>query len=190
MTVRTSLTDPIRVHFLPPEYLPVPGKLGVTIAPGKQAPSYFGSPWQRDLELDLQRLVEVYQTDCLVSLLEEHEFQRFHIASLRERARELGMEVLHLPIPDGSPPPDMATFQTITTRIITHLKAGQTVVIHCRGGLGRAGTVAAAVLIRLGESADAAMRQVRQVRPGAIETTSQEAFLHTLACQNQDQNQV
>jgi protein-tyrosine phosphatase len=130
--------------------------------------------------MDLQRLRDVFQTDCLVSLLEETEYIRFHIANLRQRAQELGMEVLHLPIPDGSPPPDREACQRAIARIISHLQSEKTVVVHCRGGLGRAGTITAAVLIALGQPAETAMRQVRTVRPGAIETPSQEQFLKGL----------
>ncbi len=42
------------------------------------------------------------------------------------------------------------------------------------GGLGRAGTVAARLLVELGAHPGDAMRRVRDVRPGAIETEEQE----------------
>ena len=61
------------------------------------------------------------------------------------------------------------------------LAEGLSVFIHCRGGLGRAGTVAARLLIELGEAdAAIAIARVREVRPGAIETTAQENHLHEL----------
>jgi hypothetical protein len=59
------------------------------------------------------------------------------------------------------------------------IRNGARVVVHCKGGLGRAGTVASLLLLGSGTapSADDAMRQVRAVRRGAIETSAQEAFL-------------
>ena len=54
-------------------------------------------------------------------------------------------------------------------------------VIQCRGGLGRAGTIAARLLVELGMRPDAAVRRVRDARgPGAVETPAQEA--HVLGC--------
>jgi protein-tyrosine phosphatase len=47
------------------------------------------------------------------------------------------------------------------------------VLVHCRGGVGRAGTVAARILVELGTPATEAVRQVRAARAGAIETRSQ-----------------
>jgi len=51
------------------------------------------------------------------------------------------------------------------------------VLIHCRGGLGRTGTLAARLLMEEGQDAQSAMRMVRDVRPHAIETATQEKYL-------------
>ena len=58
-------------------------------------------------------------------------------------------------------------------------------MVHCRGGLGRTGTVAACVLVALGDhSADKAIDAIRQARKGTIQTDEQEEFVrrfeHTL----------
>ncbi|HMP63897.1 MAG TPA: ADP-ribosylglycohydrolase family protein, partial [Phenylobacterium sp.] len=45
---------------------------------------------------------------------------------------------------------------------------------HCKGGLGRAGTVAARLLTELGHPAEDAIVRVRTERPGALETRAQE----------------
>jgi ADP-ribosyl-[dinitrogen reductase] hydrolase len=50
-------------------------------------------------------------------------------------------------------------------------------VVHCKGGLGRAGTIAAKLFIELGHSPDDAVRRVRAARPGAIETPSQRDYV-------------
>ena len=51
-------------------------------------------------------------------------------------------------------------------------------MVHCKG-LGRAGTVAAMLLLQSGEAkrASDAIHMVRHARPGAIETIAQEEFL-------------
>ena len=47
-------------------------------------------------------------------------------------------------------------------------------VFHCRGELGRSGMIAARLLVELGWAPDKAIAAIRHVRPGAIETRSQE----------------
>jgi len=55
--------------------------------------------------------------------------------------------------------------------------AGERVLVHCRGGVGRAGTVAALMLVECGESPAIAIQRVRAARPGAIETAGQERWV-------------
>jgi len=54
------------------------------------------------------------------------------------------------------------------------LLGGQSLVVHCRGGLGRTGVIAARLLIELGEVPSRALQRVRLGRPGAVETREQE----------------
>jgi hypothetical protein len=91
MNVRTSVSDRLLVSFI--ERLPLPGRLGLTMAPGKKGSSYYGSPWDRDLNADMERLVSAYRTDLLVSLLEPREYALLKVPDLLERARERGMRV-------------------------------------------------------------------------------------------------
>ena len=61
--------------------------------------------------------------------------------------------------------------------VADRLREGKNVVVHCRGGLGRTGTVAACVLVALGNhSADEAIGAVR-ARRGTVQTRDQEDFV-------------
>ena len=50
-------------------------------------------------------------------------------------------------------------------------------LVHCKGGLGRAGTIATRLLIELGVAPREAINAVRQARPGTIETIEQERYV-------------
>jgi len=173
---RTSVSDPIEVAWLPTKTGARSGRLGLTFAPGKQASSTLGRPWARTLATDLTRLRDVHGVDVLVSLVEDDELARLQISELVSQAEAAGIAVMRHPVPDGGVPTSAAAAVTLQTAL-TLARSGRRVVFHCRGGLGRAGTFAALALRLQGRSAEAAMREVRAVRPGAIENRTQERFI-------------
>jgi len=178
--LRTSESDPIDVDFLPSSVLDLPGKLGITLAPGKCNMGMSGQ-WARNMEQDLQRLRTVFETDVLVSLIEKPEFEELQIANLLERAEELGMRSRWFPIPDFHAPTSMSGLSHLVSEILTDLGQGDTVVLHCKAGLGRSGLVASCCLIACGYDSKRAIAQVRRARPGTIENQTQEAFIEAFA---------
>jgi protein-tyrosine phosphatase len=176
--VRTSKSSPICVNFLAPEDTGVAGAIGLTIAPGKH-----DGFTARDLDADLERLRDEYKCDVLVSLMEPEEYEWLGIAGLFERAAGLGIEVVRFPIEDASAPRprEMPDFVQLIAGIVAAARAGRTVVIHCRGGLGRTGTVAAACLVALGHAPWDSIERVRLARPGAVETVVQERWVEAFA---------
>lgn len=88
---RTSERHPIRVDFVGQETLGLPGRLGMTICPGVKDPGR----WDRDLGRDLDMLEQHHHADTVVTLLEHKEFERYGVPDLLERAREVGLEVVH-----------------------------------------------------------------------------------------------
>lgn len=177
--IRTSATHPLQVDFVDTSQLNLPGRLGLTFAPGKKQRGALTGHWDRDLDADLARLRDEYQTDMLVSLMEEHEYQQLQISGLRERAKDYGIEVLWFPITDTSCPESEEEFGEAVGRMVGALRAGKTVVIHCKGGLGRTGLTAAACLLSAGAdlTADEAIKAVRRARAGAVENLRQEEFV-------------
>jgi ADP-ribosyl-[dinitrogen reductase] hydrolase len=85
----------------------------------------------------------------------------------------------HLPIVDVSTPDERfeQEWDAAGEELRSILRSGSDVLVHCRGGLGRAGTVAARLLVELGMEPATAIANVRAVRPGAIETSDQEKFV-------------
>ena len=184
MRTSTSLTDPIRVDFIAREELPGQGRLGLTLAPGKRGYSSVRPVYHdRDLSADLSRLRDTYHCDTLVSLMEPFEYQDAAIPHLFNEAESQGIEVLALPVRDVSVPrPDQAdTFAELVVQINQRLSAGATVIVHCLGGVGRSGLVAAAVLVSQGHAPDQAIAAVRAARPRAVETCEQEQYVFDFA---------
>ncbi len=89
--------------------------------------------------------------------------------------RRRHMEWEHWPIADYGVPDAafVAAWPARSARLRSLLACGGRVLVHCKGGLGRAGTVAARLLVEAGAVPDAAIATVRAARPGAIETAAQ-----------------
>ena len=150
----------------------------MTLCPGKHASSAFGTAWARDLAFDLDAVVD-WGATSLVSLVERHELSAFGVSNLGEAAEEAGLEWHHLPIKDVHIPDERFERRwTYSGQVLRRrLQSGERIVLHCRGGLGRTGTIAARLAIELGETPETALRRVRAARKGAVETHEQEAYV-------------
>ena len=175
--MRTSHTDPLRIAEVTIGCRG--GVIGITFCPGKRGDSLHGSGWQRDLAVDLDA-IRIWGAKAVVTLVEDHELDLLKVGQIGAQVRERGMQWNHLPIVDVQPPG--LSFERQWLRVGPALgkllEEGGRVLAHCRGGLGRAGTVAALLLVATGETPQAAIGRVRAARPGAIETRAQEAYVH------------
>jgi atypical dual specificity phosphatase len=73
-------------------------------------------------------------------------------------------------------PPSQEGLEESTRYIASQTKGGQTVLVHCLGGIGRTGSVLAAYLIEHdGKTADQAIAHLRSIRPGSVEGPQEQA---------------
>lgn len=116
--------------------------------------------------------------DILVSLIEDAEYELYGLPVL-EGNIPAGMKWLKLPIADMGAPDAAweAAWNEVGPELRAILRYGGKICLHCIGGRGRSGTVAALLLIELGMAPKDAIEAVRSVRPGAIETRAQELYL-------------
>ncbi|MEF8794628.1 ADP-ribosylglycohydrolase family protein [Thiohalorhabdus sp.] len=161
--------------------LPGMGAIGLTFCPGKTDPYGLAGPHDRDLGADLRAMAH-WEADHLVTLIEAREFDHLGVGELGEAAEMAGMDWSWLPIPDGGVPDDDFERRWLYDglRLRRIIRRGGRVVVHCRGGLGRAGLVAGRLLVELGWDPEAALKSVRRARPGAVETAGQERYLRAL----------
>lgn len=159
----------------------------MTICPGKTGDSNYGAPWARDLDLDL-RAIRAWGAQVLVSLTEAEEEAGLGVGDLGAACARAGLVRYHLPITDVSV--SDARFEALWAwagrDLRRRLRAGEDVVLHCRGGLGRSGMIAARLLVETGTGPDKAISAVRTARPGAIETPAQEAHVRAVRGEDPD----
>jgi ADP-ribosyl-[dinitrogen reductase] hydrolase len=173
MPIKTSRTSPLQiaeVHLGKEE-----GRLGLTLCPGKKDPAYH---WDRDLRTDV-KAIRAWGASTVVTLIEPHEFQLLAIETLEQEVRSHGMDWWHLPIRDVDVPDALfeEAWEAAGTELHGRLDAGDRILIHCRGGLGRTGLVAGRILVERGCDPRTAIHRVRAVRPHAIETAAQERYV-------------
>ena len=103
--------------------------------------------------------------DVLVSLT-EHPLPRHWL-------NDAGLLAVSIPVPDMSPPSERQLDHILAT-VKRANESNMGVAIHCAAGLGRTGTVLAAYFVSRGLGARDALRKVRELRPGSVETLDQE----------------
>jgi ADP-ribosyl-[dinitrogen reductase] hydrolase len=176
MMVRTSDTHPLQIAPISGPRLN--GLLGVTLCPGKRDAHAMSGTWHRDVRTDVA-MIRQWGAAIVITLIESHEFALLQVEELGSVVMQSGMRWLHMPIRDVSVPDERFHTAWAMHRklVMKTLEDGANVLVHCKGGLGRAGTVAAQILIESGVPARDAIATVRAKRPGAIETLAQERYL-------------
>lgn len=88
-----------------------------------------------------------------------------------------GFRYLHVPVEDFSAPA-IEQVDAFVRFVDTMLNVeDRAVAVHCGAGCGRTGTMLACYLVKTGWRAPAAVAEVRDLRPGSIETPGQEALV-------------
>ncbi|MCB1056240.1 MAG: dual specificity protein phosphatase family protein [Acidobacteria bacterium] len=113
--------------------------------------------------------------------LRQSGFQQIVCLTERPPAEPLGgLEGVHFPIPDMGVVQPRRMLE-ICQAILESIHQGKKVLVHCRAGLGRTGTVGACTLVSLGVPADGAILRIRSQSTYAIQTESQERLIHHYA---------
>jgi atypical dual specificity phosphatase len=97
-----------------------------------------------------------------------------------ERLAAAGIEGVHQPIPDMDAPAPEAAYAVIAETEAC-IARGLPTVYHCKGGLGRTGTLLAGHLIVRGMAPLHALEELRAIHPRYVQSIAQERFLDELA---------
>jgi protein-tyrosine phosphatase len=110
----------------------------------------------------------------VVSLLEPAEAEVLGLAQEAELVTAQSMKFVSFAIPDMGLPANSEGFTRLARLLFTEIDAGTNTLIHCRGGIGRSGLLAAAVLLRGGKDVQAAFAQVSLMRGRRVPETAQQ----------------
>ena len=145
--------------------------LGVSQFPGKNLQNIFDlSSFLKDLQIIKKQKVKI-----VVSLLPDNEKNKLGLDDLIWSKEEV--EYIQFPINDFSVPPKKKfnELKKLISFIKENLMLSKHVLIHCNGGKGRSGMIAALVLKAMKEKDP--IKKVREKVIGSIETEEQEIFV-------------
>ncbi len=116
---------------------------------------------------------------ALITLMPEGELEHNQAGELPALCAARNLEWFHLPVADEQVP--LADFDAAWSqareRIAGLLGEGRSIAIHCKGGSGRTGLIAARILIDRGLPRAEAVALVQALRPKAIKHPAHVAWL-------------
>jgi protein-tyrosine phosphatase len=128
------------------------------------------------LDDDLKAYKEI-GVDKIVSLLTREEVDELGLQNEKACCEAFGMGFYQLSIVDRGLP-DTGRFTDLVANVSGHLIDGQSISIHCRAGIGRAGMLASCCLVHLGMTAEQAISTVCAGRGVVIpDTEEQKEFI-------------
>lgn len=140
-----------------------PSKLAIVARPR-------GGDWLKDDLAALNR----EGIDVLVSLLTSAEEQELGLNDERRIAEDSGLLFISYPVPDRSTPSDPISFRRLALHLAGEIQSGKVVGAHCRGCIGRATMITAAILSALGWSAEKALTLIESARGCPVPDTPEQ----------------
>ena len=128
-------------------------------------------------EADLQTIVR-WQPGLVLSMTPLSELERAGAAAFPDDLAQAGIKWLQCPIADfGAPSPaEMPLWDAISQVAHRMLQDKGRILAHCYGGCGRSGMALLRLMCEAGAPVDAALAQLRAVRPCAVETDAQKRW--------------
>ncbi|MBY7733298.1 cyclin-dependent kinase inhibitor 3 family protein [Vibrio splendidus] len=135
-----------------------------------------------DLDVSLTQLKE-QGVEAIVTALDDHELASKDVAALGEKTRALGMQWFQIEIEDDcAPGADFAVkWQAASPALHQVVDNGGKVAMHCMGGSGRTGLLAAHLLLEKSWDLSKIVQEVQSLRPGAFTKPIQVEYINGVA---------
>ena len=151
------------------------GKLGLCGCPGTLLDS-------NNQIIGIENTLKIFKNnhiDIIVSLLETSELKSLGCENLTKEIKLNNFVWFHFPITDFDIPTkdSLSELNLLLSDLDNFLKKEKNIIIHCKAGLGRTGTIASLLLTKLGISTKNAVQYIRKYRPGSIDTNEQKNFV-------------
>ena len=148
----------------PYDILRVPGLAGALI--------FTPCPGTREATLE-QALLALKQAGAagVITLMPHSELAASGAGQIAQQCQALDLAWYHLPVADEQVPlEDFGEgWRASRQALVEHLRGGRSLAIHCKGGSGRTGLIAARLLIEAGIARSEAIALVQALRPKAIQ---------------------
>ncbi len=120
---------------------------------------------------------------AIVTAINDEEMKSKGVCELGSLTQELGMAWHHIVIEDDQAPGEgfAANWQQASTSLQALLANGEKVALHCMGGSGRTGLLAAHLLLEQDWPLDKIMSEVQALRPGAFTKAVQQDYIQSVA---------
>lgn len=117
--------------------------------------------------------------DAIVTMMTDEELAKFEVSSLQDVVRQNGMTWFHFPVEDDAAPAEAfeQSWQASKPDVLALIEQGKCVAIHCRGGSGRTGFMAAVIMRELGMDAAQATDLVKGLRPNSLKLPPHTEYL-------------
>ena len=149
--------------------LPDQGRLIFTPCPGTKGV---------DLETSVSELRQA-GADAIVTMMTDEELAKFEVDSLPDVVRQSDMTWFHFPVEDDAAPGEVfeQSWQAHKPEVLALIEQGKCVAIHCRGGSGRTGFMAAVIIRELGMDEVQAASLVKGLRPNSLKLPAHTQYL-------------
>jgi len=145
--------------------IPGPWRGSLSIVPRPR-----GGDWLAD-EAEAWRQTGI---DTVVSLLEPDEAAQFDLLGEGAASEQNGIRFISFPIPDRGVPESTPAAVSLISDLAGALDRGRNIAVHCRQSIGRAGMIAAGILVAAGVSPEDSLEAVTAARGAEVPETAQQ----------------
>jgi protein-tyrosine phosphatase len=109
-----------------------------------------------------------------VSLLEHHEINELGLKDQHTLCSKHQLEYINFPIVDRSIPEKGNKIDSLIDKLFQKTQTGNSVVIHCRMGIGRSSIIAGCILLKAGFKTDQILQKITSARGLKVPDTDQQ----------------